>query len=212
MSKELWKIVTDNEYATNNYDKLDLKMAMQCAPLITGLKTSNLLNIDREDYDDMKEIVKNTPLSWYLLYETDNKVTVLLFHRRKLVSYLMKDKVRDMLRKDGYTDLTFSNILARFSARYREYMITKSLFPHEMGLLLGYPTEDVEGFIEHQGDKCLCVGYWKVYANREKKERLFVMFEQAKERLIQLLSYGYRMVDIINMCCTHEDEVVLINY
>lgn len=25
------------------------------------------------------------------------------------------------------------------------------MFPHEMGVLLGYPTEDVLGFIENQG-------------------------------------------------------------
>ena len=38
-------------------------------------------------------------------------------------------------------------------------------FPHEMGLLLGYPIEDVRGFIEHNGCGCLYSGYWKVYRN-----------------------------------------------
>lgn len=38
-------------------------------------------------------------------------------------------------------------------------------FPHEMGLLLGYPIEDVVGFMEHSGKEYLYSGYWKVYEN-----------------------------------------------
>jgi hypothetical protein len=86
-------------------------------------------------------------------------------------------------------------------------------FPHEMGLLLGYPTEDVEGFITHRGDACLFVGYWKVYAYKERKRKLFERFENAKESLIQLLSSGVGMVEIMNMCCSFKEiNAVQINY
>jgi hypothetical protein len=92
-------------------------------------------------------------------------------------------------------------------------METKKDFPHEMGLLLGYPTEDVEGFITHRGDDCLCVGYWKVYANKERKLKIFESFEKSKERLIQLLSYGISIGEIIDMCCNlKETNAVQINY
>jgi hypothetical protein len=92
-------------------------------------------------------------------------------------------------------------------------METKKDFPHEMGLLLGYPTEDVEGFITHRGDNCLCVGYWKVYANKERKLKIFERFEMATERLIQLLSYGISMGEIIDMCCNLKGtNAVQINY
>jgi hypothetical protein len=92
-------------------------------------------------------------------------------------------------------------------------METKNDFPHEMGLLLGYPAEDVEGFITHQGAHCLCVGYWKVYANKERKLKIFEKFENAKESLIQLLSCGVSMGDIIDICCSlKETNAVQINY
>ena len=35
----------------------------------------------------------------------------------------------------------------------------KGAFPHEIGLLLGYPVEDVLGFIRHQGKNYLYTGY-----------------------------------------------------
>ena len=38
-------------------------------------------------------------------------------------------------------------------------------FPHEMGVLLGYPVEDVRGFMEQNGQNALYQGYWKVYAH-----------------------------------------------
>ena len=57
-----------------------------------------------------------------------------------------------------------------------------------MGLLLGYPIEDVRGFIEHNGCGCLYSGYWKVYRNVPLKKKMFEDFEKAKESVIQLLA------------------------
>ena len=65
--------------------------------------------------------------------------------------------------------------------------------------LLGYPVEDVRGFIEHQGRDYLCTGYWKVYENLEQKQQLFQRFEYAKENLVLLLSYGVGMADIMDI-------------
>ena len=36
-------------------------------------------------------------------------------------------------------------------------------FPHEIGLFLSYPPEDVRRFIEHKGHESKCEGCWKVY-------------------------------------------------
>jgi hypothetical protein len=207
LSQEIWEIV-----ANQNIDRLEMQMAMQCAPLITGLKISNLLNIPREDFEWMKKIVRQSQFSWYLLLETEKKITVLLFQRERLESYLEKQQVVEMLKQAGYTNLSLGCVLREFASRYKRFMETKNEFPHEMGLLLGYPTEDVEGFITHRGADCLCSGYWKVYANKERKLKLFEKFELAKEKLIQLLSYGVSMIDIIEMCCSLKETNVVQIY
>ena len=66
-----------------------------------------------------------------------------------------------------------------------------------MGLLLGYPVEDVTGFMVHGGKNSLYSGYWKVYADVAKKLEIFKRFEMAKEMLIRLVSSGVSMEEII---------------
>lgn len=182
-------------------DGIELQMALQCAPLITGLKTSNLLNIAAEEFHQMQEIIKGSHISWHLLLESPCKITVLLYHKESLERYLEQPGVRGLLEEAGYESFTLEEVLKEFSARYRLYMERKENFPHEMGLLLGYPVEDVDGFMKHKGENCLCNGYWKVYENRDRKRKLFERFENAKESLIQLLSCGVSMADIVDICC-----------
>ncbi|HBP24462.1 MAG TPA: DUF3793 domain-containing protein, partial [Oribacterium sp.] len=51
-------------------------------------------------------------------------------------------------------------------------------FPHEIGILLGYPLEDVEGFICHKKEGCKCVGTWKVYGDVQQAKASFHRFER----------------------------------
>ena len=38
-------------------------------------------------------------------------------------------------------------------------------FPHEIGLFLSYPPEDVQGFIDHHARDFKLSGLWKVYGD-----------------------------------------------
>ena len=69
-------------------------------------------------------------------------------------------------------------------------------FPHEMGLLLGYPVEDVVGFMENNGKNYLYSGYWKVYADVPAKKHIFIRYDEARETLIRLLAndIGIRLI------------------
>lgn len=51
-------------------------------------------------------------------------------------------------------------------------------FPHELGFFLGYPYEDVLGFIEHRGRDYLAAGPWKVYANLDRARATFERFRR----------------------------------
>ena len=51
-------------------------------------------------------------------------------------------------------------------------------FPHEIGIFLGYPLEDVEGFINHKEEGCKTVGTWKVYGDVEQAEASFRRFRR----------------------------------
>ena len=46
-------------------------------------------------------------------------------------------------------------------------------FPHEIGLFLSYPPEDVKGFIEHHAADFKYAGLWKVYGDEQRARDLF---------------------------------------
>lgn len=62
--------------------------------------------------------------------------------------------------------------------RTQKRLNTKN-FPHEIGIFLGYPLDDVIGFIEHK--PYYLVGDWKVYQNvNEAKSNLIYLNKQKK--------------------------------
>ena len=168
--------------------KMESRLSLHCAPVITGIKTSNLLVINSREEDALRNLLRHSGLSYFRMLRSQEKTYFLLFRREKLESYLRKPEVSDMLQELGYTNFSFGYILRNFQKRYLAYMEKGEEFPHEMGLLLGYPYEDVKGFMEHEGRDSLYTGYWKVYHNLPEKKRLFRKYEEAEETLIRLLA------------------------
>ena len=198
MSQEVFELVQGMDLKS-----IETQIALQCAPLISGLKVSNLLIISAEDEALVRVILRRSGISFFRLLRTGEKVTFLLFRKNPLEAYLKQQEVETMLVEAGYAELSLGNILSTFQKRYAHYMSAGGRFPHEMGLLLGYPAEDVKGFVENEGKNFLYSGYWKVYADVEEKRRLFQKVENAKETVIQLLSYGVGIQDILDI---YKDE------
>jgi len=65
-------------------------------------------------------------------------------------------------------------------------------FPHEVGLFLGYPPEDVLGFIRQDGAHCVCSGIWKAYADPEGRRRLFARLRKCAEVYREVYRGGRR--------------------
>lgn len=197
MSQEIYEIVKGMDL-----ENIETQLALQCAPLITGLKVSNLLIISKGNEEVVKRILNRTGISYYRLIQTRTKTTFLLFRRNELEEFLSDENVKNVFIRAGYKSLQIDKILRTFSLRYEAYMQGDKCFPHEMGLLLGYPVEDVVGFVENNGKNFLYSGYWKVYENQKAKVKLFDKFKVAEETLIHLLSNGLSMSDIIDIYAT----------
>ena len=135
----------------------------------------------------------------YPLGVKGNTIALLLYRKRSLEGYLDQEKVKELLKEFGYSCTSIKEILVTFRKHYQEYLQKKCPFPHEIGFLLGYPPEDVEGFIRNNGQKFLCVGEWKVYENSKAKQKLFQKYDYTRENLIQLLSCGIRMDQIVSI-------------
>lgn len=180
-----------------NQKHIETKLAIQCAPVITGIKLSNLLILQKSDVKNLPWILRHTGIVSLKLAEVKEKVTFLIFRREELRAYLEDAKVQQILEECGYTDLSFKGILFTFMEHYHAYAKDEKQFPHEMGLLLGYPVEDVEGFIVHKGQNFLYSGYWKVYADVSTKQELFRQYERVQKDVITLLAEGIGLRDII---------------
>lgn len=192
MSREIFEMVREMDLKN-----IEMQLAMQCAPLITGLKLSNLLIVPVENERQVRELIGKSGISYYKMLQTEKKVTFLLFRRKKLEEFLCQKEIRQFFYQQGYSLFQFGQILKTFQIRYATYMKERGEFPHEMGLLLGYPLEDVQGFMENEGKYFLYAGYWKVYENMTEKLKLFRKFEVAKETLISLIYSGVHMEEII---------------
>ena len=63
-------------------------------------------------------------------------------------------------------------------------------FPHEIGLFLGYPLQDVLGFIENRGQGSKLVGTWKVYGDEEAARRTFARYKKCTAVYSRCLKEG----------------------
>ena len=60
MSQETWEILCGMKT-----DDVELQLALQCAPLITGLKISNLLTISSDGFCLVEKIISGSFISMY---------------------------------------------------------------------------------------------------------------------------------------------------
>lgn len=182
-----------------NPEELDTQVALQCAPLLTGMKVSNLLTVAISRRDEVAQLFKGTAVSCYILYESAHKTTFLLYVRHKLAAYLSEDGVRELMADLGCKDQKLEEILKGVSEKYRNHMEDHGDFPHEIGLLLGYPVKDVIGFIENKGKNFLYMGYWKVYSDLPECKRIFGSYNHARERVIHMVSSGMKIDGILRI-------------
>lgn len=194
MSYEIFEIMQNMDTKT-----IESQIALQCAPLLSGLKISNLFNVSKEQLPLVKKLFCGTNISYYILLEQKDTVALFLYQKEELLAYISKEEVRTFLKQYGYQEASVKYSLSLLAKRYYSHIMQKAEFPHEMGVFLGYPVEDVIGFIEHEGKECLGVGYWKVYKNMPQKKMIFEQFERAKEWMVVLLSNGIDLMEAADL-------------
>ena len=76
MSQEIFEIVKQM-----NLDNLEVQIALQCAPLISGLRFSNLFNVNNEQADYLISLMNEMHISWKILFRGKEKLTMLLYKK-----------------------------------------------------------------------------------------------------------------------------------
>ena len=88
--------------------------------------------------------------------------------------------------------------LGSYLTRLRERLREQD-FPHEIGLFLGYPTEDVRGFIKNHGENYKLCGYWKVYSNEDRARAAFESYDRCRRFVTGLLDRGEDLYSALDL-------------
>ena len=120
MSQEVFELVCGMDM-----EEVETRLALQCAPLIAGIKISNLLIVPGNGEKALKMILESTDISYYLFLKQGEKSTYLLFRKNELINFLSQETVREILSEAGYQELELGAILRRFQKRYQFYMEKK---------------------------------------------------------------------------------------
>ena len=99
---------------------------------------------------------------------------------------------KELLERYGYTDTSADGAIERLRMR----LASGDGFPHEIGLFLGYPVEDVLGFIENAGQNCKCCGCWKVYCNECEAVRTFARYKKCRDIYKRLWQEGRSVLQL----------------
>ena len=172
-------------------------LVRHCSPTLAGLKTGNLFNCKFESITELKSTIEymNNMLNSkgvyvYLLKLWGDRALIYVFRPNKLKKDLSQEDSKKLLSKAGYSGNNIKVYLEHLSERI--YKCQE--FPHEIGLFLGYPVEDVKGFIENRGRNCKCVGCWKVYTNECEAMKTFAKFKKCTDVYCKKLHEGLSIV------------------
>ena len=70
-------------------------------------------------------------------------------------------------------------------------------FPHEIGVFLGYPLDDVKGFIRHKGRDYTFCGCWKCYGDPQAARRRFERYHRCTAVLRRRYAEGTPITQLI---------------
>ncbi len=154
-------------------------LVRQCAPTLAGMKAGSLFSAVIPADQDLCLLLKNlnrrlVPKGLRLLPVRWRRERVLLYlYRGDLLRRDLENRSACLLLEElGYPCPLAGQCVARMVRRVRECPD----FPHEVGLFLGYPPEDVRGFMEHRD--CKLTGCWKVYGDPQKAQEIFRRYRQ----------------------------------
>lgn len=164
-----------------------------CAPTLARIKTANLFTCEVESPEELKESLRKynrkfvkKGLRILPLRYKDGRALIYVYRPSLLSQDLKHSYAKELLNSLGYIPHSTGLSVARLVNRINEV----GDFPHEIGLFLGYPPEDVRGFIEDGSRSYKCKGYWKVYSDEEKARRLFEKYRKCTSIYTAMWSQG----------------------
>lgn len=179
---------------TDRENRFEQTLAFHCAPAMAGIKAADLFSwagapeTTRELIRSVSARMESTGICFHVLCFCRGRSLILVYRRSRLEQQLAMEKVRSLLKQDGYpVEWGLEAMLEHLARRVLECV---NNFPHEVGLFLGYPVEDVEGFRKHGGRDYKFCGLWKVYSDEERARECFRRYSCCRQALCRRVQGG----------------------
>lgn len=188
-----------NLNSMNSKDCIENFLLYNSSLVLAGVKPSVTVTIKKTAeklYDKWIEygidFLKRIKIEFVTLRETENALILLIYNKNQLRNYILKKEHKEFLVKLGYLDNEdLDEYITILVDRYNKYNC-----PHEIGLFLGIPLDDVKDFMECADKKCLGCGYWKVYNDYNKAKEIFKQYDLVKEHTIHHILNGDQSYDL----------------
>ena len=174
-----------------------------CSPTLAGMKTGNMFVCPYSGAEEMRDEIRRwnrqlgkKGLRFLPLRFRNNRALIYVYRPAKLSRDLQHETACRLLSERGYCTGTPDRCVGQLMKRLKE----SEEFPHEIGLFLGYPPEDVCGFIENRACNCKCVGCWKVYGDEEAARQKFAQYKKCTRIYCEQWAKG-KAIERLTVAC-----------
>ena len=170
-----------------------------CAPTLAGIKTGSLFPCPYECRETLlteirryNQVLVPKGLCLLPLRFTEKSALLYLYRPCDLERDLQDRLATEILQHAGYACTGSEQCLMQLIERLRAY----DEFPHEIGLFLSYPPEDVKGFIEHHAADFKYAGLWKVYGDERQARQTFAKYKKCTQIYCERWQSGSNMDEL----------------
>lgn len=171
----------------------------QCAPTLAGIKTGNLFPCPYRSREELtaeiravNRVLVPKGMCLLVLRYTEKSALLYLFRPAELQADLRDSVAREVLSEAGYPSCDCGVCIRNLIRRFQE----NGEFPHEIGLFLSYPPEDVKGFIENHARNYKLAGPWKVYGDVAQARQTFEKYRKCTDSYCRSLRAGFSLAQL----------------
>ena len=176
-------------------------LGYHAAPLLAGLTAGSLLSFQKSRFQDFDALRASYEpcfsckgISTFRGAEGEEYLRNILYRAELVARALAVPQAQDLLCEAGYRITDSMEERLEF---LRLRMRVRKTLPPEIGLFLGYPPEDVRGFITRRGQDFVYSGYWKVYTNEAEARALFEQYSVCTHEFCTRLEAGSPLAELV---------------
>lgn len=184
-------------------EKFEKMLAFYGAPTLAGIKDGTVISLQKKNFSEWKSLMEEynqclncKGIEITTLVETERYILLFIYQEKDLAKTLKEDRIALFLQRLGYDiEASLKDKIEHLKLRMR----IKKDFPHEIGLFLGFPYDDVVGFLKYNGKNFKINGYWKVYTNVYNAEQIFHKYTRCSEIFCRRLQKGESLLNLLKV-------------